>query len=231
METGGGKRVVGHPTPRSRRLDEGSSVRRFKYLALLAGVLAVVAVTAGPAFGAASITSPNSNPFTVPNAADNTTPAQFPVTVTGFTASIDTIDLMVCDPTDPATDQTWTAAAHCDFGTDVGKTANASGGASFTAAQSVPMFRGASPSNSFACNAAGDPQVSGIQNYTNCRLVAMNAVGDIHPSLVTSITLTLSPPGGLVPEVPYAVILPVGALLVGGAFLVIRKRRAQQLAA
>ena len=194
------------------------------------------AVTAGPAFGAASITNPSSDPFTVPNAADNTTPAQFPISVTGFTPSTpqgggDTIDVMICDPTDPTTDPTWTASAHCDFGTDVSKNANNTGGASFTAAQGPPMFRGLSPSSIFACNASGDPAVPAVPNYTNCRLVAMNATGDIHPSLVSSITLTLSPPGGLVPEVPYAVILPVGALLVGGAFLIIRKRRGHQLAA
>jgi hypothetical protein len=207
-------------------------VRRFwKSVAVLAGVMAVVAVMAGPAFGAASITNPSSDPFTVPNSGDGTTPAQFPISVTGFTPTTDTIDLMICDPTDPTTDPTWTAAAHCDFGTDVSKNANASGGASFTAAQGPPMFRGISPSSIFACNAAGDPAVSGVNNYTNCRLVAMNATGDIHPSLVSSITLTLSPPNGQVPEVPYAVILPIGALIVGGGFLLIRRRRAHQAAA
>src|SRR5262245_29447650 len=113
--------VAAYPTSSARRLDEGSAVRRFwKSVAVLAGVMAAVAVLAGPAFGAASITSP-SDPFTVSNAGDGTTPANFPVTVTGFTPSTDTIDLMVCDPTDPTTDPTWTAAAHCDFGTDVSK--------------------------------------------------------------------------------------------------------------
>jgi hypothetical protein len=189
---------------------------------------------AAPAF-AASITNPSTNPFQVPNSGDGTTPAQFPVSVTGFApftgTSGDTIDVMICDPTDPTQDSTWTASAHCDLQTDVNKFANGSGAANFSAAEAPPMFRGASPSNNFACNATGDPQVSGIQNYTNCRLVAMNATGDIHPTTVTSITLTLSPPTANTPEVPYAVILPIGALVVGGGFMLVRRRRAHQAAA
>jgi hypothetical protein len=225
-------------TSSARRLDEGRTVRRiWKPVAVLAGVIAVLAVMAVPAFGAASISSPG-DPFTVPNAADGTTPAKFPINTSGWAPMTpagpgDTVDLMICDPANPVGDPTWTAAAHCDLGTDVSKLANSSGNANFlaTGATAIQMFRGAGPSNIFACNAAGDPPVSGIPNYNNCRLVAMNATGNNVPGLVASITLTLSPPTAQTPEVPYAVILPIGALLVGGGFLVIRRRRAQQAAA
>jgi hypothetical protein len=138
---------------------------------------------------------------------------------------------MICDPNDPATDGAWTSASDCDLGTDVNKFADNTGSANFTAAQSVQMFRRASPSNEFACNAPGDPPVDGMNNYTNCRLVAMDVTGDVHPSRFASITLTLSPPSGVLnpppvtPEVPYAVILPIGALVVGGGFVLIGRRR------
>jgi hypothetical protein len=59
----------------------------------------------------------------------------------------------------------------------------------------------------------------------------MNATGAVHPTTDTSIVLTLSPPSAQTPEVPYAVILPIGALVVGGGFMLIRRRRAHQAAA
>jgi hypothetical protein len=229
--------VVANPNFECRALDEGRHVRRiWKSVAVLVGVVAVLAVMAGPAFGAAGISSP-SDPFTVPNSGDGTTPAKFAVNTTGWAPMTpagpgDTVDLMICDSANPVGDPTWTAAAHCDIGTDVSKLANSSGNANFlaTGLSAIQMFRGAGPNNQFACNASTDPPVSGIPNFTNCRLVAMNATGNNVPTAVASITLTLSPTSAQTPEVPYAVILPIGALVVGGGFLVIRRRRAQAAA-
>jgi hypothetical protein len=219
-------------------------VRRFfKSLGVvLAGAIGV-AILAVPAF--AAFTTPADNPHLVPNFTSGPNagkPAPFDVVVDGYPAVSGVnpkVFEQICDGVDP-TDPSWDPSVDCDAGT-AGSNAVANGGvASFPAADSnlhIRPFRGESPSSLFNCIAPGDPDPgNGLPTFggtasSHCTLrTVQDTLGGTTKQQF--LQLTLQPAGGPVtPEVPYAVILPLSAVAVGGAFFFLRRRRASRLAA
>lgn len=197
---------------------------------VLAGAIGV-AVLAVPA--AATFTTPSTNPFTVPGDGSGN-PLPFDVVVSGFPASTP-VFAEICDGT-PSSAAGWDPTINCDLGSaGSSTTSNGSGVATFPANdvnKHVNPFKGPSPQGFFNCIAPGesDPN-NGLPTFTNCqlRVSTNNTAGTTDQQFLT---LTM-PTGGtpVTPEVPYAVILPIGGLVAAGGFFIIRKRRAGAQAA
>jgi hypothetical protein len=216
--------------------------RFFSTLGVVLAATVGVALLAVPAF--AAFTTPSDNPHLVgniPSGPNAGKPAPFDVVVNGYgTAANTKVFEEICDGVDP-TDPSWDVSLDCDTGT-ANSNAIASGGvASFPAADAnlhIKPFRGASPNGLFNCIAPGDPDpgnglttFGGTQgSHCTLRTVQDTLQGTTNQQFL-QLTLTPAGGGGEVPEVPYAVILPLGALAVGGAFFFLRRRRATRLAA
>jgi hypothetical protein len=202
-----------------------------------------VAWAAVPAFGATSFTNPSDNPHVVTGASDGSTP--FDIAVSGFTQG-QQVFLELCDGAPVGTG--WDPGLHCDNGTaPAAVIANGSGNASFPAADPNYQFPpagtplvGPSPSGLFACvgtlpngvsNGGVDPATS-LKTWNNCKV---RASSNNASSTTDQVFLTLSLPGGgggpVTPEVPFAALLPIGAIAVGGGFFLYRRRRMSHVAA
>jgi hypothetical protein len=136
----------------------------------------------------------------------------------------------------PSTAPGWTPTAHCDNATSPSTVhADSSGNVTFPANDPnfgfTPFPAGPSPQSQFNCLYSGQtPPSNGKASYTNCQLrVATSLVNSTSDQ--SFITLTYPQPGAQTPEVPFAIILPLGGVAIGGAFLVLRKRRAAHAAA
>jgi hypothetical protein len=211
-------------------------------LAVIAAAAIAVAAVAVPAF--ATFTTPSDNPHTVTGASDGSTP--FDIVVDGFTSG-QPVFLELCDGSTVGTG--WDPNFHCDNGTAPSPAAaNGSGQASFLASDPNHQFPpagtplvGQSPSGLFACVATlssghnnGDPDAAqgGLPTWNNCKV---RASSNNAASTTDQQFLGLVLPGGgggpVTPEVPFAVLLPIGAVAVGAGFFAIRRRRAASSAA
>ena len=200
-------------------------------LVLLAGATLGVFLLAAPAFGTGSITSP-AVPIQVPGDS-NGNPLPFNMAFTGMPASVPILAEM-CDGVSPAT-QGYTVSQHCDPTTSLTPViASPSGGGTFdndiggSQTGFVPT-KGALVG--FNCLGPNDTDLSnGQPNFHNCQVKLSTSNGQDTSDQVFA-TLVLPDSHGDVPEVPYAVILPIGAIGLGAAYFVIRKRRTAWTAA
>lgn len=203
--------------------------KKSRVLASLGGAAVGVVLMAAPAF-AGSITSPSSNPYTVPGDATGT-PQSFTVSASGFTAG-QQVYIEQCDGVAPSTSG-WNPTEHCDLGTSPSAViADSSGNVSFPANNAnfgFTPFKGLSPQGLFTCGSPTDTNPNdGLPFYKNCQ-VRVSTSNTSVTSDQTFFTITLpdaeTPPPST-PEAPYAVLLPLGAAATaGGAFLYLRKRR------
>ena len=198
-----------------------------KILALLGVGAAGAMLIAAPAF-AGSISSPTGSPFVVPGDGSGN-PLPFTVTVTGFPATT-SVFLEQCDGVAPTTPG-WSPTTDCDNGSSpAGGITNGSGSFTFSSTDinhAFHPFKGESPSGLFNCLSPHDPSLTGsdgLPDFRNCQLRASTNNGAVTTDQ-TFLTLQLPDAAAQTPEVPYAVVLPLGALLVGGAYFIIRKRR------
>ncbi len=129
------------------------------------GVIAAVA-------GAGSITTPPTDPFTVPgDAAGN--PKPFTISASGFDPNA-TVTVEQCDGT-PADAVGWSPTTNCDLGSSpAAQQADASGNVTFDQNDinhAFHPFKGASPQGLFNCLAPGqaDPN-NGLPSFANCQL-------------------------------------------------------------
>jgi hypothetical protein len=149
------------------------------------------------------------------------------ISVSGFKAN-QPIYLEICDGVAPTT-AGWEPTLHCDTGSSpAAGVANGSGSYTFSHTDpnhALKPFKGASPSGSFNCVAAHDNAPNnGFPTFRNCQLRASsnNAAVTSDQSFVTMI---LPDAAGSAPDFPYAIVLPLAALLIGGGFVLIQKRR------
>jgi hypothetical protein len=225
------------PTRAPHHTVEGSFVRtpKKRALAVLGLGLAFLVFVAAPAFAATTITTPSSNPFTIPEDAQGN-PVSFTISGGGFPANAPNVVVEQCDGTNPATTPGWSPNTHCDLATSPSPTsADANGNYTFPANDPnfgfTPFPPGPSPSNLFNCLYPGQtPPANGKPSFTNCQIRVSS-----NDTAVTSdqvfLTLTYPQPTSSVSEVPVAIVLPLGFLAIGGAFWLIRRRRAGQAAA
>ena len=204
--------------------------RLTKVLAVVGVAVAGTLMIAAPAFGG-SISAPTGNPFNWPGDGSGN-PQYQDVSFSGFTG-IPNVFIEQCDGTDPATTPGWDAAEHCDLGTSPSPVSpDGSGNGTFQASDSnhhFKPFKGESPSGLFICKAPGDPDPANpnqLTIYTNCKVrVSSNNTATTVDQAFLNITLPAGNPPPDTPEVPFAVLLPLGAVAVGGSYLVVRKRR------
>jgi hypothetical protein len=121
---------------------------------------------------AATITTPSSNPFTVPGDAFGN-PQSFTIVASGYPEGSSSVSVEVCDGVSAGTPG-WTPLDHCDPTTspaavDVG----ANGIATFPANDGnfgFFPFKGLSPAGKFNCLAPSDPSPNnGKPDFTNCQ--------------------------------------------------------------
>jgi hypothetical protein len=146
----------------------------------------------------------------------------------------------VCDGV-PATTAGWDPTLNCDNLTSPAQVfADANGNVSFPASNlnlRLHLFDGPSPSGTlFNCLRADEPDPgNGLPSY------GLPGTADCQVRMATSLTAPTTdqaffsfalvrPPQ--VPEAPYAILLPTGALLLfGGGYVVTRRRRSGQATA
>lgn len=204
---------------------------KLRVIAVISGVVGALVLMASPAF-AGSFTSPTGtagSPYAVPGDSQGT-PQPFDITFGGFSQG-NQVYVEQCDGVSPSTSG-WTPIAHCDLGTSpAAVVANASGAGTFVGTDpnfGFTPFKGASPQGQFNCIATGEANPNnGLPTFTNCQVrISTNNTAVTADQAFLPISLpTGSTPPPQTPEVPYAVLLPVGALAVGGGYLAIRKRR------
>ena len=223
--------------------------KRFRVLAAIGGICTVIALTATPAF-AGSITAPlcggavcgPTNPYqalTDVNASGVGTPRFFTITGSGYTPIGTSVFIEVCDGVPPTTSG-YDPSIECDIGTSpAAALSDASGNVSYPATDinlRLHLFDGASPSVSFNCLRADEPDPgNGLVSY------GLPGTADCQVRMSTNNTITTGTEAyfsfaliktAQVPEAPYAILLPVGALLLfGGGYVVTRRRRSSQAAA
>lgn len=197
--------------------------------AVVAGALCL----ATPAF-AGSFTSPSTNPYTVPG--DSTgAPQSFTVTVSGFTPG-QQVYVEQCDGV-ASTSAGYQVTTHCDLGSSPSAAIVKSDGTATFPANDPNLgfvaFKGISPQGQFNCLSPNDTDPGGgIPSYRNCQLrVSTNNTAVTGDQVYTTLTLPdASTPPPATPEAPFAVLLPVGAAVVGAGFFLNRRRAARHAA-
>ena len=185
--------------------------------AVLAGAL-LLSVSLAPAAGAQPSGSVNPNPVAF---APGQTEA--PVTVNwsgqapGKLIYVDICKKLSSDPTfNPGQD--------CAPLSSINPNATATG----SGTTQYNVFRGPDPSGDqpWGCFAAADQAPSGIQKFTTCYVRVTND-SLFNNSGAVDIPFTIVESGGVIPEAPVAVLLPViGALVLIGGFVLVRRRQA-----
>lgn len=188
-----------------------------RVLAALGMVLAVLAVSASPASSQATVTvTPNPVPFTT-----NQTEAIVRVAWTGQKAR-QLMFINVCRKT--VADPTFTPALDCSALSELNPNGTVDGNGSID----LTVFRGENPDgdSGWGCFAKDDQAPAGVQKNTTCFVRVTN--GNLfNKDDAKEAAFTLSVGGDVVPEVPYGVIIPIiGAVVVAGAFFVLRRRAA-----
>ena len=90
------------------------------------------------------------------------------------------------------------------------------------------VFRGPDPSGDqpWGCFAAADTAPAGIQKFTTCYVRVTND-SLFNNSAAADIPFTIVESGGVIPEAPVVILLPViGALVLVGGFLFMRRQQA-----
>jgi hypothetical protein len=226
--------------------------KRVGVLAAVGSICTLILLTASPAF-AGSITGPlcgpapgtvctPANPYqalTDVNSSGVGTPRFFTITGTGYTPQGTNVVLEVCDGTPPTT-AGWDPTLNCDVLTaPAAAIADANGSVTFAATDTnrrLKLFDGLGPNSLFNCVRADEPDPGngfptfGIPGTAPCqvRMSTNNTVGTTDQAFF-SFALIRAPQ---VPEAPYAILLPAGALLLfGGGYVVTRRRRSSQASA
>lgn len=94
-------------------------------------------------------------------------------------------------------------------------------------------FRGDSPSDiPFACAEPGYTSPNAYTVLNTCFIrITTGSPGNTDNDTEVPVTFSAGGPGPVIPEAPYAALLPLGALAVlGGGYLVLRNRRSTQAA-
>jgi hypothetical protein len=202
---------------------------RFRLLAALA-VVAVVMLAAGPAMASTAITAPPPN-FTPP-LVSNACCGFVAISSSGWTSG-ENVNLMICDGT-PVTAPGWNPNVNCDSGTaPPAQIADSNGNVTWPAngARGLTFFDGTNPSGTFDClypTEASPPD--GLPQWGNngtapCQIIVTSSLVSATSDQVLE-SFILPTPGAPVPETHYAIILPLGALLIlGSAYGVLRLRR------
>jgi hypothetical protein len=147
-------------------------VRRFLSVTVIVGLaLAGLGALAEPA-GAATITTPSTNPFVVPGDAGGI-PQAFTVSGAGFTAGAN-VFIEQCDGIAP-TAQGWDPTINCDLGTSpAAAIADGSGNVTFDVADlnhKFTPFKGPSPQGIFNCLSLNDPSPNnGLPDHRLCKV-------------------------------------------------------------
>lgn len=220
---------------------------RIRVLAGIGAAIAVVVLTGVPAY-AGTITTPSSNPYSVPyfSGGDGGFPAgpePFKIVAQGYTVGTQ-VFVMICDG-NPSSAQGWSPTINCDNSTSpqaaqvvtCGVTTCATWDPAVSNNQDIVVFDGEGPGQTFNCYYPGeldngvaysngqiDPS-DNLPSWTNCQIRVASTNGAV-TSDQAFITLTLPAPPAITPEAPYTFLLPIGAaLMLGGAYLVLRRRR------
>jgi hypothetical protein len=199
---------------------------------LLVGATLGVFLLAAPAFAAGSVTQPSGSPIVVPGDA-NGNPLPFTLSVTGMPANVP-IFVVECDGV-PSNTQGYVSAQHCDPATNMQPVVSDGNGNATFDNDAGGGQTGFNPTKGalvgFNCIGPSDSNISnGQTNYKNCQIKIGTSVGQDTSDQIFA-TLQFPNNKASVPEVPYAVILPAGAIGIGAAYFVIRKRRAAAKAA
>jgi hypothetical protein len=147
-------------------------VRKLLRVATLIGVSLTALVVSVDSAGAATITTPSSNPFVVPKDVDGN-PVPFNVTATGFAPTAN-VFIEQCDGV--ATTATgWDPTINCDLGSSpAAAIADATGSVTFDIADvnhRFQPFKGPSPQGLFNCLSLNDPSpANGLPDYRTCKL-------------------------------------------------------------
>jgi hypothetical protein len=206
-----------------------------KTLAVLGAGLAGAVLLAMPALAVPTISSP-SNGFNVPGDGSGNATVPFDVSVSGYGAS-QNVFIELCDGK-PSSTPGWSPGLDCDNGTSpAAGITDANGNFTFHANDPNHQFPPPTvdlkhpPTGAFECFAPGESQPNdGLPHWTNCQLRSSTNNGAATTDQAF-ITLTMPAASAQTPEVPLPIVLPVGAILIGGAFFVIKKRQDARSAA
>jgi hypothetical protein len=152
------------------------------------------------AWAATSITTPSSNPFTVPGDALGH-PQSFTIVASGFPQGPSSVSVEQCDGVSPAS-VGWDPLTHCDQNTAPAKVDVGSNGIATFPANDANFgffpFKGLGPSSKFNCLAPGDPSPNnGKPDFTDCQIRVStddnNVTGD-QTFLTMTLPATPAPP-------------------------------------
>jgi hypothetical protein len=210
-------------------------------IALASGGALITVLLAGAAGAVGSIDQINgsatgspSTPFAWPGDGSGN-PIYADVHFTGFVQG-NSVVVEECDGVSFA-DPSWDPTIDCVNTTSPAAViADANGQGTFLATDSNHRFKPVKGNvgGNFWCLGTNDPDPAnalGEPIFRNCQLrISTNNGGPTADQGSQLIRLPDTTGGGTVPEVPYAVILPLGAIVLGGGFLFFRHRRAQAAA-
>jgi hypothetical protein len=210
-------------------------------IAVASGGALLTFLLASNAFAAGSIDQINGSSTGSPSTAfawpgdGSGNPVFADVHFTGFVQG-NSVFLEECDGV-PFTDPNWDPTIDCINTTSpAAVVADANGQGTFLHTDPNHHFKPVKGNvgGSFWCLGNNDPDPADAQGepiYRNCQLrISTNNGGVTTDQGSQLIQLPDTTGGGQVPEVPYAVILPLGAIVLGGGFLFFRHRRSQAAA-
>lgn len=200
------------PRSTARTHKAGIAVRIVALMALLGAFAASFAAPAGAA-GTVTV-NPNPVSFTT-----SQTDATVTVNWTGQQAS-QLVYVDICRKS--ITDATFRPDLDCSALSELNPngTANGSGTAQLT------VFRGENPDGDtgWGCFAPGDTAPAGVTKLTTC-YVRVTSGSLTNKDFAAESAFTLTVGGDVVPEAPLGILIPVvGAVMVAGAFMVLRRR-------
>jgi len=192
----------------------GTAVRVIALMALLGAFAASFAAPAG-ALGTVTV---------------NPNPVSFTTTQTEATATVNwtgqkpnqLMFISICKKT--IADPTFNAALDCSALSEL----NPNGTPDGSGTAQLTVFRGENPDgdSGWGCFAQGDTAPAGVTKITTCFVRVTNGVISNKDDAAEA-PFTLSVGGDVVPEAPLGVLIPaVGAVMVAGAFFVLRRRSA-----
>lgn len=189
-------------------------------IALAAGLLAAIALvgagTAGAAGTGTVTVSPNPVPFTT-----NQTKAVVQVNWTGQKPNT-LLFISICRKS--ITDPTFRPDFDCSINSEVNPVGTADGSGS----KAYNIFRGENPDgdSGWGCFAKGDAAIAGVDKLTTCYVrITNNVITNKDDAVETAFTLSVG--GDTVPEAPLGILIPIiAAVVVAGAFVVLRRRQA-----
>lgn len=200
------------PRSSARTHKAGIAVRIVALMALLGAFAASFAAPAG-ALGTVTV-NPNPVSFTT-----NQTEATATVNWSGQKPN-QLMFISICKKT--IADPTFNAALDCSALSEL----NPNGTPTGAGTAQLTVFRGENPDgdSGWGCFAEGDTAPAGVTKVTTCFVRVTNGVLS-NKDDASEAPFTLSVGGDVVPEAPLGVLIPViGAVMVAGAFMVLRRR-------